>query len=207
MRLAAVVFLALLLLPVVAIAGPLEDGEKAFERHDYQTALKLWQPLADQGDARAENNIALMYLGGAGVTRDYAEAMKWYLKAARAGNAAGQFMVGQMNERGQGVPRSLPEMMKWYRRAAEQGFSPAQYKLGWAYERGWGGVTQDYAEAYFWDLLSQKSDSETLHRPDYGDAAAHLTTEQRAAVAKRVKEWKPSPAQPPAPATTPDKGP
>ena len=28
------------------IAGPLEDGEAAFERHDYATAMKLLRPLA-----------------------------------------------------------------------------------------------------------------------------------------------------------------
>ena len=34
-----------------ALAGPLEDGLAAYSSNDYQTALKLWQPLADHGNA------------------------------------------------------------------------------------------------------------------------------------------------------------
>jgi TPR repeat protein len=68
-----------------ALAGP---GEDAYDRQDYQTALKVWQPLADQGIAGAQNNIGLLYENGEGVTRDYAEAMKWFLKAADQGEAA-----------------------------------------------------------------------------------------------------------------------
>jgi hypothetical protein len=34
-----------------ACAGQLEDGTAALKRHDYQTALKLWQPLAESSQA------------------------------------------------------------------------------------------------------------------------------------------------------------
>jgi TPR repeat protein len=34
-----------------AEAGPFEDASAAYERGDYATALRLWRPLADQGDA------------------------------------------------------------------------------------------------------------------------------------------------------------
>jgi hypothetical protein len=35
----------------VAVAGPFEDGQAAYDRHDYATALQVWQPLADHGDS------------------------------------------------------------------------------------------------------------------------------------------------------------
>ena len=35
----------------VAVAGPLDDALAANERGDYATALRLYRPLAEQGDA------------------------------------------------------------------------------------------------------------------------------------------------------------
>jgi TPR repeat protein len=45
-----------------ALGGPYEDGEVAYRSGDYSTALKLWRPLADQGDAQAQNAMGQMYL-------------------------------------------------------------------------------------------------------------------------------------------------
>ena len=44
-----------------AVAGPFEDGATAYAKGDYGTALRLWRPLAEQGDARAQYNLGLMY--------------------------------------------------------------------------------------------------------------------------------------------------
>ncbi|MDA0221059.1 MAG: sel1 repeat family protein, partial [Proteobacteria bacterium] len=43
------------------------DGYDAYERGDYATALKEWRPLAEQGEAIAQNNLGLMYDNGTGV--------------------------------------------------------------------------------------------------------------------------------------------
>ena len=51
------------------------DGLAAYERGDYQTALREWRPLAEQGDAQAQYNLGLMYYHGTGVSQDYAEAV------------------------------------------------------------------------------------------------------------------------------------
>ena len=45
-----------------AIAGPFEDADAAFDKGDYATAMRLLRPLADQGDARAQYNLGLMYV-------------------------------------------------------------------------------------------------------------------------------------------------
>ena len=37
-----------------AMAGPLEDAVAAFQRQDYMTAIRLFRPLADQGDPVAQ---------------------------------------------------------------------------------------------------------------------------------------------------------
>lgn len=44
-----------------AIAGPLEDAVTAYGHGDCATALRLLRPLANQGDAPAQNNLGAMY--------------------------------------------------------------------------------------------------------------------------------------------------
>jgi hypothetical protein len=40
------------------VAGPFKDGQVAYSRGDYATAMSLWRPLAEQGDAPAQTALA-----------------------------------------------------------------------------------------------------------------------------------------------------
>ena len=103
-------------------AGPLEDGLAAYDKQDYATAMRLLRPLADQGDARAQVGLAVMYLlGDQGVPQDYALAMKWYRLAADQGNAGAQNNLGAMYEKGQGVPQDYVQAHKWLNLGATAG--------------------------------------------------------------------------------------
>ena len=66
-----------------AFAVPQPDAEAAYARGDYATAFKLWLPLAEQGSARAQFNIARMYERGEWVAQDQAVAAEWYRRAAQ----------------------------------------------------------------------------------------------------------------------------
>lgn len=132
-----------------AIAGPYEDAGAAYTRGDYATALRLMRPLADQGDARAQSNLGLMYAEGKGVPQDFAEAVRWYRKAADQGYARAQSNLGLKYDDGQGVPQDYAEAVKWYRKAADQGYARAQFNLGDMYAEG-KGVPKDPAEAVRW---------------------------------------------------------
>ena len=79
-----------LALPVsIAMAGAIEDGMTAYERQDYATALGVFQPLADKGDASAQFNNMFAY--GEGAPQNFAEAGKWFRRAADQGHATAQF--------------------------------------------------------------------------------------------------------------------
>jgi len=52
---------------------------------DYADAMKLFRLAADQGDAKAQYSLGVMYDQGEGVPQDYAEAVKWYRLAANRG--------------------------------------------------------------------------------------------------------------------------
>ena len=54
------------------------EYKKAKDRKDYDTALRLLKPLAEQGDADAQAELGTMYENGEGVAQNYTEAWKWY---------------------------------------------------------------------------------------------------------------------------------
>src|ERR1700691_4092768 len=85
------------------VAAPLQDGAAAYARGDYATALNLLRPLAEQGDAYAQANLALMYAKGQGLPQDFAQAADWYRKAAEQGNAFAEGSLRLLRANGQGV--------------------------------------------------------------------------------------------------------
>jgi uncharacterized protein len=98
-----------------SIAEPVEDAKTAFDNKDYVTAFRLWETLAEQGDAKAQENLGSMYENGLGVSEDYSEALDWLHKAADQDNAAAQGKLGWMYESGLGVTSDYAEAANWYR--------------------------------------------------------------------------------------------
>jgi TPR repeat protein len=143
---ASVALVLNLCLGVAGTAGPLEDGLAAAQRGDWAAALHYWQPLADQGDPSAQNNLGALF---ARARQDYVEAAKWYRKSAEQGDATAQNNLAQMYYDGHGVVEDYVEAAKWYRKSAEQGDATAQSNLAQMYYDG-RGVVQDYVEAAKW---------------------------------------------------------
>ena len=85
---------------------------------DYATAHRLLRPLAESGDAVAQENKAVMFLEGRGVPQDYAEALKWFLKAAERGQGSAQGWLGYMYRRGRCVPQDYVQAHMWFNLAA-----------------------------------------------------------------------------------------
>ena len=70
-----------------ALAGPWEDGMVAYNRGDYVPAIRLFRPLAEAGDPKAQSVIGAMYRKGEGVAKSSARAFMWFSLAARRGDA------------------------------------------------------------------------------------------------------------------------
>ena len=101
--------------------GKETDPKQAFEKGDYETAHKLWMPLAQNGDADAQNYLGIIYYLGFGVERDYKKALEWYELSAKAGNADAQKNYGDMINFGRGIQRNNQDAYKWYFAASQQG--------------------------------------------------------------------------------------
>lgn len=89
----------------------------AFDRADYKTALKVWLPAAEAGDAEAQVNVGEIYERGLNGEPNYKVAAFWYKKSADQGNSQAQFNLGTLYEQGLGVPKSKLESLNWYRKA------------------------------------------------------------------------------------------
>ena len=128
---------------VFMLAAPawadLEAGLEAWSRGDYETALKEWRLLAEQGDADAQVNLGVMYHKGQGVPQDYQEAVRWYRLAAEGGFAEAQYYLGDMYCCVKGVKADRVQAHMWFNLAASQGY----YGAVTAREKVANGMTPD----------------------------------------------------------------
>lgn len=90
----------------------------AYDRANYETALRVWLPMAEQGDMLAQTYVGAIYEKGLGLAPDFTKAAEWYKKAAAQGSAQAQFALGYLYETGQGVERKPAEAFRLYRLAA-----------------------------------------------------------------------------------------
>ena len=133
----------------VASEENLQKALEAFADGDYVTVLDIASPLAEEGNAKAQNIMGWLYEFGLAVDQSYEEALKWYFLAAEAGHALAQHNLGFMYDEGRGVEQNYKEAEKWYRLAAEAGWPPSQNNLGHMYELGLG-VIQSKHLGYMW---------------------------------------------------------
>ena len=115
------IFLLLLLTLHSVLAADFKKGLDAAKKGNFETALKEWRPLAEQGDLYAQYNLGLMYDYGGGVIEDYTLAVYWYRQAAEQSHAKGQYSIGYMYASGRGIAKDDTQAVYWFRKAAEQG--------------------------------------------------------------------------------------
>ncbi|MGB5883761.1 MAG: transglycosylase SLT domain-containing protein [Desulfobulbales bacterium] len=115
------------------------------------TSFQVYQPKANQGDADAQFNLALLYYTGLGIPQDRRYAIYWYTKAAEQGHVQAQYYLGKLYNFGYGeeVRQDFKLAVYWLTKASEQGLVQAQYLLGHMYEYD-DEPPQDYKQAFFW---------------------------------------------------------
>lgn len=123
-----VILASLIVLGAVTAAGAQspERAQAAYFRGDYDEAMRLMQPLAEQGDKHSQYLIGFMYERGEGVPQDYKKAAKWYALAADNGHPFAQNNLGVLYKHGRGVSKDYVEAYKWFNLAAS-GYLPAEF--------------------------------------------------------------------------------
>ncbi len=90
----------------------------AYDRANYQTALKVWMDQAVAGDAEAQNYVGEIYHKGLGTEPDYSKAAEWYQKAATQGLKRAQINLGSLYETGLGVEQDVNKALNLYRQGS-----------------------------------------------------------------------------------------
>ena len=176
-----------------ATAQNFEKGMDALKRHDFESALREWRPLAALGHADAQYQVGNLYEYGRGVRQSDVEAVKNYTSAADLGHAAAKYRLGVLYDNGWGVIQNDLEAAQWYKMAAELGHDYAQFDLALMYAYG-TGVKQDYVQAYMWMSLAIAQDNPHMvkHRVGIADnmTLAQIARAQRLSLDKmrRVRE-------------------
>ena len=89
-------------------------GKTAYDKGDYDTAFKLWERSANQGDGAAQGFVGALYHGGQGTKQDYQRAMEWYKKAALQGISQAQLGIGSLYGDGKGVEKDNIKARMWF---------------------------------------------------------------------------------------------
>jgi hypothetical protein len=185
--------LAVMLFPSMATAQDFNTALEAARAGDFETARRLFEPLANQGDAASQVMLGSMHSQGLGVPKDETEAVRWFRLAAEQGSADGQVNLGNRYFNGAGVAQDYVEAAHWYEMAAMRGVSDAQdaaqseaqFHLGYLYFEGMG-VPQDYATAYMWSQIALINGTKRADK-ERDRAAAKLTLAQRTVAQNRAE--------------------
>ncbi len=129
-------FVLSLLVALPVMAQDYKRGQVAYHGGNFTTALREWRPLAEQGYARSQYSVGVLYDRGQGVPQNYTKAAKWYRLAAEQGYSGAQYNLAQMIRLGQGVSQNYAKAAKWYRLAAAKGDADAQYQLDLMLKKG-----------------------------------------------------------------------
>jgi TPR repeat protein len=122
-----------------------------YAKLDYPTARRMLLPMADSGNAVAQETLGFMYLRGEGVPPDDVVAFRWFRLAALAGRPDAEFEAGKMYRDGRGVSPDGSMALFWFRRAADRGMTDAFVAVAELY-LGQGDIPPDPAAASEWLL-------------------------------------------------------
>ncbi len=89
-----------------------------YDRANRATTLKVWLPLAEQGDAEAQTYVGETFEKGLGSPPDYAAAADWYLRAAEQGYARAAINLANLFEQGLGLDKDAEMANFWYGEAS-----------------------------------------------------------------------------------------
>src|ERR1700675_820364 len=146
-------------------------AERQADRHQYESASKIWETLSKDGDCDATWQLGLVQAMGYGTPQDIKMAMKLWLSAADRGQPRAQIALADIYFRNPNT---------WIVCSDEC-----------------GGLPADPALAYRWYLIAERdaifeTDKEYLSRalPHARDA---LSAEERRVVEDAAAAWAPTP--------------
>jgi uncharacterized protein len=133
------------------VAMMYEQGAGVEKSHEQ--AIQFLQVAANNGNAPAEYDLAVLYNDGVGgISIDKAHACELFEKAAEQGHVRAMFNAGYCYQVGVGGQKDESKAINYYTKAAEVGNTRAQRNLGILFGRA--GQPE---RAYFWLRVAESS--------------------------------------------------
>ena len=89
-------------------------------------AFEWFLKSAEQGNTKAQNDLALCFRSGKGVEENPQKAVEWITKAAEQGLAVAQYNLAMWYAGNYGgLTRDLDKIIEWCSKAAAQGYEEA----------------------------------------------------------------------------------
>ena len=143
--------------------GDYLEGLRLFYSRHESEAVGTLRLAAEQGHAKAQHFLAMMYANGTGVAQDDAQAAYWYERTAEQGDAEAQLTFAMLCALGKGIPADLAAACRWARRSLRQGNKKAQKTLN---------IIRDQAREEA--VTEMKAAMEAHTAEDHAAAAKHL---------------------------------
>lgn len=134
----------------------LQEAWTAYNIGNYKKTLRLIEPLAGDGNARAQVMLGRCYENGLGVQQDLGVAAQWFQLAAEQNDSEAQVLLAYCYQVGAGVPKDPRQVMNLMTRAAESGNAEAQFNLALNYSQGLYGAPKNEKESFRWAELSAR---------------------------------------------------
>ncbi len=162
---AAMLALAVSLLPARQAAADRDRGIAACESQDWETAARELAPEeATTTDPEVVRCLADMHFSGLGLSRDAQKAFSLWKRIADLGNDDAEETVGFFYLDGEGTARDTRLAEDYFLRSAKQGNPKAMSDLSLYYWLGFIGCCPDRQKSLYW----------TAKLADSGDVAAAM---------------------------------
>jgi len=162
-------------------------GVNAYRAGEFKTAYEIWLPLANGGNAKAQNALGHLYRSGLGVETDLAISRQWYTKSAVAGDRVGLFSLGDIARSTAKTKGERAKALILIKKAANLNYAAAQYDMASTLQKGQDLPAND-AEAYFWVSLALENNYKKAQALKEL-LAMSLSQAEIQAQSKRVQEW------------------
>jgi len=155
-----IIFISFILFSLNVSADNFNKGADAFDVKDYETALKYWIPLAEEGDSYIQYMVGSVYYKmGEKNKKNYKNSFKWMKKSAKQEYVPAYTYLGFLYSRGLGTKRNEKKAVKLWKDAAIEGHAQGQYNLGHYYFVGAGGIF-NRVYGYAWIKISSLNSGE-----------------------------------------------
>lgn len=115
-----------------------EEAVRYYQVKKYKKAFDILVPMANKGDNRAQNLLALLFLDGSGTQKNIEKAEYWFKQAIANGNVRAMRNLALNTYVGYGFKKDYKVVFKYTKMAVEHKMEKMYDMLGMLYTKGLG---------------------------------------------------------------------